>query len=33
MNDTTDLTALTVRMLVFAIIAGVFFLMLKSKKK
>lgn len=33
MNDTTDITTLTLRMLIFVVIAGVFFFVLKGKKK
>jgi len=33
MNDTFDLTTLTVRMLIFIVVAGVFYFVLKSKKK
>jgi len=32
MNETTDLTTLTIRMGIFLIIAGIFFFILKSKK-
>ena len=32
MNDTTDVTTLTVRVLIFAVIAGIFYFVLKSKK-
>jgi len=32
MNDTTDLTTLTVRVAIFLVIAGIFFFVLKSKK-
>jgi len=33
MNDTTDITTLTIRMAVFAVIAGIFYFILKSKKE
>lgn len=33
MNDTTDITTLTIRMLIFLVIAGVFFFILRAKKK
>jgi len=33
MNDTTDITTLTVRIAIFVIIAGIFFFVLKSKDK
>ena len=33
MNDTTDVTTLTLRILIFAVIAGVFYFVLKSKKE
>jgi hypothetical protein len=33
MNDTTDITTLTIRMVVFVVIAGIFYLVLKSKKE
>jgi len=33
MNEATDLTTLTVRMVILVIIAGIFFFILKSKKK
>lgn len=33
MNDTTDIATLTIRMVIFVVIAGVFFFVLKSKKK
>jgi len=33
MNDTADLTTLTIRMLIFVVIAGIFFFTLKSGKK
>ena len=32
MNDTTDLTTLTIRMGIFLVIAGIFYFVLKSKK-
>lgn len=32
MNETTDLTTLTIRMGILLIIAGIFFFILKSKK-
>ena len=32
MNDTTDLTTQTIRMLILVVIAGVFYFILKSKK-
>jgi len=32
MNDTTDITTLTIRMIIFLVIAGIFFFVLKSKK-
>lgn len=32
MNDTTDLTTLSVRIGIFIVIAGIFYLVLKSKK-
>jgi len=32
MNDTNDLTTLTIRIVIFAVIAGIFYLVLKSKK-
>jgi len=32
MNDTTDITTLTVRIIIFAVIAGIFYFTLKSKK-
>ncbi len=32
MNDTTDITTLTIRMLVLLVIAGIFYFVLKSKK-
>lgn len=33
MNDTTDLVALTVRTLILVVIMGIFYFVLKSKKK
>ena len=33
MNDTTDITTLTVRIAIFVIIAGIFFVVLRSKKE
>ena len=33
MNDTTDLTTLTIRMAIFVVVAGIFFFILKSDKK
>jgi len=33
MNDTTDITTLSVRIAIFVIIAGIFFFVLKSDKK
>jgi len=33
MNDTTDITTLTIRMIIFLVITGVFFLVLRGKKK
>ena len=32
MNDTTDLTTLTIRIGIFLVIAGIFYFVLKSKK-
>ena len=32
MNDTTDITTLTVRIIIFTVIAGIFYFILKSKK-
>ena len=32
MNDTTDIATLTTRILIFIVIAGIFYLTLKSKK-
>ena len=33
MNDTDDITTLTVRMAIFLVIAGIFYFVLKSKKE
>jgi len=33
MNDTTDLTTLSIRIVIFLVIAGIFYFTLKSKKK
>jgi len=33
MNDTTDITTLTVRVAIFIVIAGIFYFTLKSNKK
>ena len=33
MNDTTDVTTLTIRIAVFVVIAAIFFFVLKSEKK
>ena len=33
MNDTMDLTTLTIRIGIFLVIAGIFYFVLKSKKK
>ncbi|MEA1956237.1 MAG: hypothetical protein U9N02_07060 [Campylobacterota bacterium] len=33
MNDTTDITTLTIRMAILVIIAGIFYFTLKSKKR
>ena len=33
MNDTTDLTTLTIRIGIFVVIAGVFYFVLRSKKE
>ncbi len=33
MNDTDDLTTLTIRMIIFLVIAGIFYFTLKSKKE
>ncbi len=32
MNETTDMTALTIRMGILLVIAGIFYIILKSKK-
>ena len=32
MNDTTDMATLTIRMVIFLVVAGVFLFVLKSKK-
>jgi hypothetical protein len=32
MNDTTDITTLSIRVAVFIVIAGIFYVVLKSKK-
>ncbi|CAI6150313.1 MAG: hypothetical protein SPLUMA1_SPLUMAMAG1_01043 [uncultured Sulfurimonas sp.] len=32
MNDTIDITTLTVRILIFVVIAGIFYFVLKSEK-
>jgi hypothetical protein len=32
MNDTQDITTLTIRMAIFIVIAGIFLFILKSKK-
>ncbi|CAI6150759.1 MAG: hypothetical protein SPLUMA2_SPLUMAMAG2_00008 [uncultured Sulfurimonas sp.] len=32
MNDTVDITTLTVRILIFVVIVGIFYFVLKSKK-
>ena len=32
MNDTSDLTTLTIRIILFVVIAGIFYFTLKSKK-
>jgi hypothetical protein len=32
MNDTTDTTTLTIRIVIFIVIAGIFYFVLKSKK-
>lgn len=32
MNDTQDITTLTVRIIIFVVIAGIFYFVLKSKK-
>jgi preprotein translocase subunit YajC len=33
MNDTTDLTTLTIRVAILVVIAGIFYFILKSDKK
>jgi len=33
MNDTTDPVTLTLRIIIFVVIAGIFYFTLKSKKK
>ncbi|MFT5662556.1 MAG: LPXTG-motif cell wall-anchored protein [Sulfurimonas sp.] len=33
MNDTTDITTQTIRMLIFLVIAGIFYFILKKKKE
>lgn len=33
MNDTQDITTLTIRMVIFLVIAGIFYFTLKSKKE
>jgi hypothetical protein len=33
MNDTTDVTTLTIRIAIFVVIAAIFFFVLKSEKK
>ena len=33
MNDTQDITTLTMRIAIFVIISGIFYFILKSKKK
>ena len=33
MNDTTDITTLTIRVAIFVVIAGIFYFVLKSKKE
>ncbi len=33
MNDTTDITTLTIRIAIFVVIAAIFFFVLKSDKK
>jgi preprotein translocase subunit YajC len=33
MNDTTDITTLTIRIAIFVVIAGIFYFVLKSKKE
>jgi len=32
MNDTTDFTTLSIRLVIFLVIAGIFYFVLKSKK-
>jgi hypothetical protein len=32
MNDTTDITTLTIRIIIFIVIASIFYFVLKSKK-
>jgi len=32
MNDTTDITTLSIRVAIFVVIAGIFYFTLKSKK-
>lgn len=32
MNDTTDVTTLSIRIAIFVVIAGIFYVVLKSKK-
>jgi len=33
MNDTTDFTTLTLRVVIFVVIAGIFFFVLKGEKR
>ncbi len=33
MNDTTDITTLTIRIAIFVVIAGIFFFVLKGEKR
>ncbi len=33
MNDTTDFTTISIRMLIFVVIAGIFYFTLKAKKE
>ena len=33
MDDTPDITTLTIRIVIFVVIAGIFYFVLKSKKK
>jgi hypothetical protein len=33
MNDTTDITTLTIRIAIFVVIAAIFFFVLKGEKK